>query len=51
MKHESPILRRIIRIGSSKLVTLPPNWDHEYVWLERKDSMILIKPAYFKEEG
>ena len=41
-------LRRVIRLGLTSLaITLPPSWveGHEYVWIEKKDSQIIISPA------
>jgi len=44
-------LRRVIRLGNTSLaVTLPPTWleGWQYVWIEREDSTIVIKPAEVK---
>jgi len=39
-------LRRVILLGNSYAVTLPRDWvERSYVWLEKKDRMILIRPA------
>jgi len=39
-------LRRVISLGSSVAVTLPHDWVFEYyVWVERKGSEIVIRPA------
>jgi hypothetical protein len=41
-------LRRVIRLGNTSLaVTLPPTWleGQQYVWIERADSGIIIRPA------
>jgi len=39
-------LRRVIHLGSSVAVTLPHDWVFEYyVWIERRDSEIIIRPA------
>jgi len=41
-------LRRVIKLGETSFaVTLPPQWlaGHEYVWIERRDSEIVIKAA------
>jgi hypothetical protein len=47
MKSERK-LRRVIRLGNTSLaVTLPPTWldGQQYVWVERTDSAIVIRPA------
>jgi virulence-associated protein VagC len=44
-------LRRVIRLGNTSLaVTLPPTWleGQQYVWIEREDSAIVIRPAEVK---
>jgi hypothetical protein len=50
MKSEKK-LRRVIRLGTTSLgITLPPTWLEglEYVWIERSDSAIIIRPAEVK---
>lgn len=40
------MLRRIIRVGGSKLVTLPPEVElGDYVWIEVRDDFLVIKRA------
>lgn len=40
------MLRRIIRVGGSKLVTLPPEVElGDYVWIEVRDGFLVIKRA------
>jgi len=40
------VLRRIIRVGGSKLVTLPPEVElGDYVWIEVRDDFLVIKRA------
>ena len=40
------VLRRIIRVGGSKLVTLPPEVElGDYVWIEAKNGRLVIKRA------
>jgi len=40
------VLRRVIRIGSSKLVTLPREIElGDYVWIEAENGKLVIKRA------
>jgi len=41
-------LRKVLRIGNTRAVTIPPAWIDdriEFVWVERQNSLIVIRPA------
>jgi antitoxin component of MazEF toxin-antitoxin module len=41
-------VRRIFRLGTSRVVVLPKGWAEElpdFVWLEKKNGEIVIRPA------
>ena len=45
MTTQKKTLRKVIIVGSSKLITLPPDFDASYVWLVKDDNKLVIEPA------
>jgi hypothetical protein len=48
MTQRSKVLRKILKIGSSRAVTLPPiDWleKTDYVWIKLEDSRIVVERA------
>ena len=40
------VLRRVIQLGNSRAVTLPPTWvNSEWVWIMRENDRVTITPA------
>ncbi|MEM0381068.1 MAG: hypothetical protein QW555_06715 [Nitrososphaerota archaeon] len=40
------ILRRVIKLGGSRAVTIPGDWfESEWCWVSREDGRIVIRPA------
>ncbi|MCS7145134.1 MAG: hypothetical protein NZ938_00360 [Aigarchaeota archaeon] len=45
---DQKILKRVIRIGPSRAVVIPPKLlsdDVAYIWLRKEDGRIVIEPA------
>lgn len=47
MDAKSRALRRVLRLGGARAVTIPRDWlaEAEYVWVEVQGEKIVIKPA------
>ncbi|MEM4183665.1 MAG: hypothetical protein QXG52_09020 [Candidatus Caldarchaeum sp.] len=48
--NKDKVLRRLIKLGSSRAVTLPTDYlpTAAFVWLEKHDNSVVIKPAEVK---
>jgi len=46
--HRNRVLKRILRVSSSRVVVLPKEWAEalpEFVWISREGDKIIIIPA------